>query len=171
MERSRKERVVKELGEVFESSGIVVVARYAGLTVAEMQEFRQRVRAAGGMVRVAKNRLARIAARETPCEGVTNLLSGMTLLAYSADPVAAAKASEAFSKINAKLVVVGGAMDGNILDASGVKSVAELPSHAELIADIVGCISGPAAQIAGVLGAPSSSIAGLVQVVEELKAA
>lgn len=171
VDRNRKEEVVRELTDIFESAGVVVVARYAGLTVAEMQEFRARVRKAGGMVRVAKNRLARIAARETPCEGMADLLSGMTVLAYSGDPVAAAKASEAFAKVNNKLVVVGGAMDGNILDAAAISSLAALPSREELIASIVGCVIGPASMIAGAIGAPASSIAGVLQSVEERQSA
>ena len=98
MDRAKKEKVVEELGQIFERSGVVVVSHYAGLTVADMQDLRARARAADASVRVAKNRLAKIALAGKPCESMTDLLSGMTVLTYSEDPVAAAKVSEEFAK-------------------------------------------------------------------------
>ena len=98
MDRAKKESVVESLGDVFESSGVVVFAHYQGLTVAEMQDYRRRVNAVGGTVRVAKNRLAKIALKGKPCESIGELLSGMTILTYSEDPVAAA----AFVKVDAR---------------------------------------------------------------------
>jgi large subunit ribosomal protein L10 len=98
VDRAQKEKVVEELGQIFESSGVVVVAHYAGLTVAEMQALRARMRAAGGAVRVAKNRLAKIALEGKPCASIGSLLTGMTVLAYSEDPVAAAKVVDEFAK-------------------------------------------------------------------------
>ena len=171
MDRARKEQVVEELGQIFASSGVVVVARYAGLTVAEMQDFRGRMRDAGGFVRVAKNRLAKIAIKGTQCGGIADLLNGMTVLAYSEDPVAAAKVTEAYAKDNAKLVVLGGAMGGAALDSAGVKSVAAMPSREELLASLVGCIVAPAANIAGAIGAPASSIASILETIEEREGA
>lgn len=171
MDRAQKEAVVAELGQIFADSGVVVVAHYTGLTVAEMQDFRGRMRAAGGSVRVAKNRLAKIALEGLPCENMAPLLKGMTVLAYSEDPVAAAKVVEAFAKDNAKLVILGGAMGETALDADGVKAVASMPSREELIASIVGCIGAPAANIAGAIGAPAANIAGILSTLEERLAA
>ena len=171
MDRARKEQVVEELGQIFASSGVVVVARYAGLTVADMQDFRGRMRDAGGFVRVAKNRLAKIAIKGTPCSGIDDLLNGMTVLAYSEDPVTAAKVTEAYAKDNAKLVVLGGAMGGTALDPAGVKSVAAMPSREELLASLVGCIAAPAANIAGAIGSPASSIASILDSIEDKEAA
>ena len=91
MDRAQKEKVVEELGQIFESSGVVVVARYDGMTVAQMQDLRAEMRSVGGSVRVAKNRLAKIALDGKPCESIGKLLTGMTVLTYSEDPVAAAK--------------------------------------------------------------------------------
>ena len=167
MDRAQKEKVVEELGQIFESSGVVVVAHYVGLTVAEMQDFRARMREAGGSVRVAKNRLAKIALEGKPNEKIGELLTGMTVLAYSEDPVAAAKVAEGYAKDNEKLVILGGAMDGNTLDVAGVKTVASMPSREELIASIVGCIGAPASNIAGAIGAPASNIASIISTVEE----
>jgi large subunit ribosomal protein L10 len=167
VDRAQKEKVVEELGQIFESSGVVVVAHYQGLTVAEMQDLRARVRDAGGAVRVAKNRLAKIALEGTPSAGIADMMTGMTVLAYSEDPVAAAKAADDFAKGNDKYVILGGAMGENILDTDGVKAVAKMPSREELIASIVGCIGAPASNIAGAIGAPASNIASILSTIEE----
>jgi large subunit ribosomal protein L10 len=159
--------VVEELGQIFESSGVVVVSHYAGLTVAEMQDLRAKMREAGGSVRVAKNRLAKIALQGTPAEGIADLMTGMTVLSYSEDPVAAAKVAEDYAKANAKFVIIGGAMGGTVLDQAGVKAVASMPSREELIASIVGCIGAPASNIAGAIGAPASNIANILSTIEE----
>jgi len=163
--------VVDELGQIFESSGVVVVAHYAGLTVAEMQDLRARMREEGGSVRVAKNRLAKIALEGTPVSSIADLLSGMTVLGYSEDPVAAARVADNYAKDNDKFVVLGGAMGETALDQAGVKAVAAMPSREELIASIVGCIGAPAANIAGAIGAPASNIAGILSTIEERREA
>ncbi len=171
MDRAQKEVVVGELGQIFADSGVVVVAHYEGLTVAEMTDFRLRMKNAGGGVRVAKNKLAKIALKGTPGEGMGNLLKGMTVLAYSEDPVAAAKAVEAFTKDNKKLVVLGGAMGATPLDEAGVKAVASMPSREELIASIVACIGAPGSQLVAAIGAPAADIAGILTTLEEREAA
>ena len=167
VDRALKEKLVDELGQIFESSGVVVVSRYEGMTVAEMQDLRAQMREAGGSVRVAKNRLAKIALDGKPCASIADLLTGMTVIAYSDDPVAAAKVVEAYSKENPKLDILGGAMGDNTLDVAGVKAVAAMPSREELIASIVGCIAAPGSNIAGVIGAPASNIASVLSTIEE----
>jgi large subunit ribosomal protein L10 len=171
VDRAQKEKVVEELGQIFESSGVVVVAHYAGLTVAEMQDLRGRMRAVGGSVRVAKNKLAKIALEGKPCASIGSLLTGMTVLAYSEDPVAAAKVVEDFVKTNKKLEILGGAMGSAALTPEGVKAVASMPSREELIAQVVACIGAPAANLAGAIGAPASNIAGILSTLEEREAA
>jgi len=167
VDRAQKEKVVDELGQIFESSGVVVVARYAGLTVAEMQALRARAREAYCGVRVAKNRLAKIALEGKPCASVADFLTGMTVLTYSEDPVAAAKVAEEFAKENSKFDILGGAMGDNGLDRAGVKAVSSMPSREELIASIAGCIGAPASNIAGAIGAPASNIASILSTLEE----
>ncbi|WP_417244267.1 50S ribosomal protein L10 [Celeribacter sp.] len=167
MDRAQKEKVVDELGQIFESSGVVVVAHYAGLTVAEMQDLRARMSDAGGAVRVAKNRLAKIALEGTPNASVGGLLSGMTVLAYSVDPVAAAKVAVEFAKTNEKLQILGGSMGGESLDVVGVERVSKMPSRDELLAQIASCIGAPASNIAGAIGAPASNIASILSTIEE----
>ena len=167
MDRAQKEKLVEELGQIFESSGVVVVSHYAGLTVAEMQDLRARMREAGGSVRVAKNKLAKIALEGKPCASIAEYLTGMTVLSYSEDPVAAAKVVVDYAKENDKLVILGGAMGDTALDQAGVTAVSKMPSREELIASIVGCIGAPASNIAGAIGAPASNIASILSTIEE----
>ena len=167
MDRAQKEQLVDELGQIFESSGVVVVAHYVGLTVAEMQDLRARARAADASVRVAKNRLARIALEGKPCESIGDLLTGMTVLTFSEDPVAAAKVAQEFAKENQKLVILGGAMGENALDAAGVEAVSKMPSRDELIATLAGMLGAPASNMAGAIGAPASNIASILSTIED----
>ena len=167
MDRAQKEKVVEELGQIFESSGVVVVAHYTGLTVAEMQDLRGRAREADAAVRVAKNRLAKIALSGQSIESMGDLLTGMTVLTYSEDPVAAAKVAEDFAKENDKFEILGGAMDGNVLDRAGVEATSKLPSRDELIATIAGMLGAPASNIAGAIGAPASNVASILSTIEE----
>lgn len=171
MDRAQKETVVGELGQIFADSGVVVVAHYEGMSVAEMTAFRLRLKQAGGGVRIAKNKLAKIALKGTAAERMGDLLKGMTVLAYSADPVAAAKAVDDFTKANKKLVVLGGAMGSTPLDEAGVKAVASMPSREELIASVVACIGSPASQLVSAIGAPASEIAAILTTLEEREAA
>ncbi len=171
MDRAQKEKVVDELGQIFASSGVVVIAHYVGMTVAQMQDLRAKMREVGGSVRVAKNKLAKIALDGKPGVQMGDLLKGMTVLAYSEDPVAAAKVTEAYAKINEKFVILGGAMGDTVLDQAGVKAVAAMPSREELIAQIVSCIGAPGASIAGAIGAPASNIASILTTIEERFAA
>jgi large subunit ribosomal protein L10 len=163
--------VVEELGQIFASSGVVVVAHYAGVTVKQMQDLRAQMRAVGGSVRVAKNKLAKIALEGKPGVKMGDLLSGMTVMAFSEDPVAAAKVCEAYAKTNDKFVILGGAMGSAVLDPAGVKAVATMPSREELIAQIVACIGAPAANLAGAIGAPAANIASILTTIEEKAAA
>ncbi|MEE4119125.1 50S ribosomal protein L10 [Rhodovulum sp. 12E13] len=167
MDRAQKEKVVEELGQIFESSGVVVVSRYEGLTVAEMQDLRARARAAESSVRVAKNRLAKIALEGKPCASIAQYLEGMTVLTYSEDPVAAAKVVEDFAKDNKKFEILGGAMGESALDRAGVEAVSKMPSRDELIAQIAGMLGAPASGIAGAIGAPASNIASILSTIEE----
>jgi len=167
VDRAQKEKVVEELGQIFESSGVVVVAHYEGLTVAEMQDLRASMREAGGSVRVAKNRLAKIALEGKPAASIAEYLTGMTVLAYSEDPVAAAKVMDKYAQGNDKLVILGGSMGEEPLDSAGVARVAKMPSREELLAQIASILGAPASGIAGAIGAPASNIASILSTIEE----
>jgi large subunit ribosomal protein L10 len=159
VERAEKREFVTGLNDVFLNTGSVVVAHYAGLTVAQMNDLRSKMREAGGTVKVAKNRLAKIALQGTPSEGIQALFKGQTLIAYSDDPVVAPKVASDFAKTNDNLVIIGGAMGETALDANGVKALASLPSLDELRAKIVGMVQTPATRIAQVVNAPAGQLA------------
>nr|WP_325260967.1 50S ribosomal protein L10 [uncultured Rhizobium sp.] len=159
MERAEKREFVTELNEVFKASGSVVVAHYAGVTVAQMNDFRSKMRAAGGTVKVAKNRLAKIALQGTEAEGISDLFTGQTLIAYSNDPITAPKVVVDFAKTNDKIVVLGGAMGTTTLNADAVKSLATLPSLDELRGKLLGLLNAPATRIATVVSAPAAQLA------------
>ena len=159
MERAAKEALVTTLHEVFNNAGVVVVTHYSGLSVAQMTEYRNRMREAGGSVKVAKNRLAKIALKDANIGDITDLLQGPTCLAYSEDPIAAAKVAVDYAKTNDKLVVLGGAMGDTLLDADGVKALASLPSLDELRGKLVGLIQAPATKIAQIAKVPGGQLA------------
>ena len=159
VDRTEKREFVSSLAAVFAETSMVVVTHNNGLTVAEVTDLRRRMRASGATFKVAKNRLATLALDGTRFEGIKPLLKGPTALAWSADPVAVAKTAVEFAKTNEKLVLIGGALGTQTLDASGVKALAELPSLDELRARLVGMISTPATRIAGVLQAPAGQLA------------
>lgn len=163
MERAAKEALVTVLHEVFNTAGVVVVTHYSGLSVAQMTDFRNRMRAAGGSVKVAKNRLAKIALKDAQIGDITDLLTGPTCLCYSDDPIAAAKISVEYSKGNDKLVILGGAMGSSVLDANGVKALAALPSLDEMRGTLVGLIQAPATKIARIVNEPGGQLARVLQ--------
>ena len=162
MEKARKREIVQELGKIFADSGSVIVCHYTGLTVKDMEALRSEMREAGGQVRVAKNRLAKIALQEQPNEGLSAHLTGQTMLAFAKDPVTPAKVVVSYAKTNDKLVIVGGAMGPEIMDPNGVKALAAMPSREEVLAAIVGALMAPGANIAGALNAPGAGIAGAI---------
>ncbi|RMF04653.1 MAG: 50S ribosomal protein L10 [Alphaproteobacteria bacterium] len=159
MDRAQKRELVAALHDVFSNTGVVVVAHYSGLTVADMTDLRRRMKDAGGRVQVAKNRLAKRALEGTEMAGIADLFTGPTCIVYSDDPVAAPKIAVNFAKDHDKLVILGGAMGATVLDSEGVKSLASLPSLDELRAQLVGLIQAPAGKIAQVLNAPAGKLA------------
>lgn len=159
MDRSQKSDAVAALNATFNESGVVVVTRNLGLSVAQSTQLRTKMREAGASYKVAKNRLANLALKDTAYEGLSDLLTGPTALATSSDPVAAAKAAVEFAKTNDKLEIVGGSMGGQMLDEAGVKALASMPSLDELRGKLVGLINAPATKIAQVVNAPAAKLA------------
>jgi large subunit ribosomal protein L10 len=159
VDRAQKRELVTKLNEQWKSSGVLVVAHYKGMTVAQMTDFRKRVKEAGGVVKVAKNRLAKLALQGTDVEAVADLLKGQTCVACSSDPISAAKVSVRYSKENDKLVILGGTMGKTRLDGAGVKALADLPSLDELRGRLVGLIQAPASKIARIVKEPGGMLA------------
>jgi large subunit ribosomal protein L10 len=159
VEKAEKRELVSTMNGVFTKTNVVVVAHYAGLTVAELTALRGKARDAGVSVKVAKNRLVKLALQGTDSAHIADLFTGPTLVAYSDDPVAAPKVASDFAKTNDKLVILGGAMGKTNLDPNGVKALATLPSLDELRGKLIGLISAPATKIATVVSAPAAQLA------------
>lgn len=162
MDRTEKQAFVQNLHSVFDAAEIVVVTHYKGLSVDEMGKLRGQMRELGAGFKVTKNRLTRLALEGTKYEGLADMFTGPTGIAYSEDPVAAAKGAVEFAKKNDKLIVIGGAYGEQLLDADGIKAMASMPSLDELRAKIVGMLNTPATRIAGVLQAPAGQIARVI---------
>jgi large subunit ribosomal protein L10 len=159
VDRSQKQKVVEQLNRALQSQSIVVVTRQSGLTAGETADLRRRMRAAEASFKVTKNRLARLALKGTQFENLADLFKGPTAIASSADPVAAAKATVDYANQNEKLVIVGGALGGKLLDPDGIKQLAKLPSLNELRGKILGMLKTPATRVAAVLQAPAGKLA------------
>ncbi len=162
MDRSQKQDLVAALHSALSETVCVVVTHQTGMTVAEVTDLRRKMRAAGASFKVTKNRLTRLALAGTKFEGLGNLFTGPTAIAYSKDPVAAAKAIAEFAKGNDKLVILGGALGSNVLGVEGVQALATLPSLDELRGKIIGLIQAPATKLAGLLQAPGGQLARLM---------
>ncbi|MBS0987727.1 50S ribosomal protein L10 [Acetobacter okinawensis] len=159
MDRTEKKALVASLAAVFAETSMVVVTRNKGLTVADVTDLRRKVRAAGANYKVAKNRLATLALDGTQFSGIAPLLTGPTALAWADEPVSVAKVIVEFAKTNDKLELLGGSLGSQMLDAAGIKALAELPSLDTLRAQLVGLISTPATRIASVVQAPAGQLA------------
>lgn len=162
MNREEKTGLVAELRALFEDATLVVVTHYKGLTVPEVSDLRTRMREAGAGFRVTKNRLTRIALEGTEYAGLADAFVGPTAIAYSSDPVSAAKVATGFAKENEKLVIVAGGLGSQMLDVQAINALADLPSLEALRARLAGMIQTPATRIAGILQQPGGQVARLL---------
>jgi large subunit ribosomal protein L10 len=159
VERAEKRELVTALQSSFAGAGSIVVAQNAGLTVAEMESLRRQMKSAGGQVKVAKNRLAKLALKDTDTADISALFTGPTVIAFSRDPMTAPKIASGFADKNQKFVILGGAMGMTNLDPSRVKALATMPSLDQLRATLAGMLKQPATRIASVVQAPGAQIA------------
>lgn len=162
MDRNQKADVVKDLNGRLNEAGSVVVAHYSGMTVSEMGDLRTRMRAEGASFKVSKNRLVVRALEGTAAAPIAHLFKGPTGIAYSNDPIAASRVMAAYAKDNDKLVILGGVVGTTVLDVSGVKALAELPSLDALRGKIVGLLQAPATKLAGLMAAPGGQLARVI---------
>ena len=163
MNRTEKAELIETLQLTLSEATTVVVTHQVGLTVAESSDLRARMREAGAGFKVTKNRLTKIALQGTKYEDMTDMFTGPTAMGTSSDPVAAAKILVSFAKENDKLTIVGGSMDGKMLDKAGVEALATMPSLDELRAKLVGLVNAPAAKLARVSQAPAGKLARVIQ--------
>ena len=159
MERSQKQALVATLHQDLSDTVCVVVTHQTGLSVAEVTQLRRQMRSAGASYRVTKNRLVRRALEGTAFENLSPLFTGPTAIAFSRDPVAAAKAAVEFANRNDKLTIIGGGLSGQLIDAAGVKELALLPGLDELRGKLLGLLAAPATRLARVLQAPAGQVA------------
>ena len=159
MDRSQKAESVAQLNATFNEVGVVVITRNLGMSVAQSTALRSKMRDAGAAYKVSKNRLAKLALKDTQYEGLEEYLTGPIALAWSHDPIAAAKAAVEFAKTNDKLEIVGGAMGATQLNAEGIKALASMPSLDELRAKLIGLVNAPATKVVQLVNAPASKLA------------
>ena len=159
MDRAHKADAIETLKGVFADSGAVVVTHYLGLTVAELEDLRARLRKEGAKIKVVKNRLAQKALDGDTGGAAGALFKGPVAIAYGVDPVSAAKVVTQYAKDNEKFSVVGALMGDVVLDQQGVKALAALPSLDQIRGRIVGLLQAPATKVAGVLQAPAAQLA------------
>ncbi len=162
MDRMQKEALVADMRSKLESSSLVVVARQSGLTVDEVTGLRRNMRAANAEFKVLKNTLAQITVKGTKLEGLTEMLVGPTVLAYSVDSIAAAKTLVEFANKNDKIEVVGACLDGKVLKKVEVNALATLPSLDELRGKLIAIINTPATRLATLLQEPAAQIARVI---------
>lgn len=167
MDRAGKEKLVASLTETLKDAAVVVVTQQAGLTVAEISDLRRQMRSAGAGFKVSKNRLTRRALDGTPFQQLSPLFKGPTAIAYSRDPVAAAKVAVEYANKNEKLTIVGGSLGERMLDVAGVKALASLPSLPEMRARLLGTIAAPAQRLATVISQPGTQVARVLQAYAE----
>ncbi|AKK20452.1 50S ribosomal protein L10 [Candidatus Liberibacter africanus] len=158
MNRQEKSVEISELSKIFSSSGSVVVAHYKGISVAQIKDLRKKVREAGGGVKVAKNRLVKIAVSDTSLKGVSDLFVGQSLIVYSVDPIVAPKISVSFANDNKQFVVLGGILEKDILDQDSIKRIASLPNIDGIRSMIISAIQFNSTRLVNLLNAPQTKI-------------
>ena len=146
----------------FQNSEAVLVTHYQGLTVKQLDDLRKQMREHGIKFQITKNRITKLALKETKCKDLTNLFTGPTAVALSKDAITSAKILTKFSKENQNLKILGGIMGEEVLDVAGVANVATLPTLEEARAKIVGILTTPAQKLVSILLAPGSKIANSV---------
>ena len=171
MDRSQKADAVAQLNATFNEVGVVVITRNLGMSVAQSTALRTKMREAGATFKVAKNRLAKLAIKDTDYAGIDEMLTGPTAIASSVDPIAAAKAVVDFAKTTDKIEIVGGSMGAQVLNAEGIKALASMPSLDELRAKLVGLVQAPATKLAQLSTAPAAKLARVFSAYAEKEAA
>ena len=163
MKKTEKVNYINNLKKDLEANNALMVYHYIGLNVKQLDELRNKMREAGALVKVTKNRITKLAIKDTPVKDLEKFFIGPTATALSSDPITTAKILTKFSKTNNKLKIIAGFMDGKVLDEKEVSIIATLPSLEEARAKIVGILTSPAQKLLSILLAPGSKIANLAR--------
>jgi large subunit ribosomal protein L10 len=165
MQRTQKERVVTELAEQLRSTESLIVADYRGLTNAQLEELRAKLRGSGARFQIVKNTLTRRAVEEVGSESLLALLEGPTAIAFvetDGDPVAVAKALSDTARDTKVLTFRGGLLAGSSIDADAIEALAKLPAPEVVKAQLVGVIVAPLTGLLSLLAAPVRDLVGLI---------
>lgn len=171
MDKTGKKAALKELENVFENAGAVVVTQYSGLSVAELTKLRGQLREKGGQLKVIKNRIAKIALKGAGGDAAQDLFRGPVAIAYAEDPSVPAKVTSEFAKGNDKLKLIGAIMDGTVMDQAGISVLATMPSREEMLATVIARLLGQASQIVQRINSPGQQLAGAIEAIREQAAA
>jgi len=163
MNKQAKKNYVEEMKKNFTSNDSVMIAQYQGLNVTELDELRKELRNKGILFKITKNRITKLAIKETQVKDLEKYFTGPTAAAISSDPITTAKILTKFAKSHEKLKIVAGFMDGKVLDQKEVAIIATLPSLEEARAQIIGILATPAQKLVSILLAPGSKIANLAR--------
>ena len=163
MNKESKKAYIEEMKKNFSSHEAVMIAQYQGLNVTELDMLRKELREKGILFKITKNRITKIAIKDSPLKEMEKFYTGPTATAMSSDPITTAKILTKFAKSHDKLKIVAGFMDGKVLDQKEVAIIATLPSLEEARAKIVGILASPAQKLVSILLAPGSKIANLAR--------
>ena len=158
MDRNQKTDLVNSLHDTFEGAASVVIVHCIGLTVAESTDLRTKMRNEKCNFKVTKNRIARIALKDTKYQHMDTMFKGPTAIGSSKDPVMAAKILVDFAKENEKLIIVGGGLEDKSLSKTDVEALAKLPSLTDLRGKLVGLLQAPASKILRLSMEPASQV-------------
>ena len=163
MKKEDKKIYVEKMKKNFSSNESVMIAQYQGLNVNELDDLRKQLREKGILFKVTKNRITKLAIKDSPLKDLEKYFKGPTAAALSSDPITTAKILTKFAKTHDKLKIIAGFMDGKVLDQKEVSIIATLPSLDEARAKIVGILASPAQKLVSILLAPGSKIANLAR--------
>ena len=159
MNKESKKNYIEEMKKNFSANEAVMIAQYQGLNVTELDELRKQLREKKILFKITKNRITKIAIKDSPVKDLEKYFTGPTAAAMSSDAITTAKILTKFAKSHNKLKIVAGFMDGKVLDEKEVAIIATLPTLDEARAQIIGILTAPAQKLVGILLAPASKIA------------
>ncbi len=163
MNRTEKHQVVESLKSDFKETEILILSHYHGLSVSDIMGIRRELKKQNDNIKVTKNRLAKLAVKDTDFENLSEKMKGPTAFTYSNDPVGAAKSVVKFSKDHENYQIIGASLNGQLLDEKAIANLAKLPSMDELKAQIIGLISSPAQKLARILQTPASNVVNVLK--------
>ena len=159
MNKEQKKKYISEIKDFFDANNSVLVTHYQGLTVNQLDELRTEMRKHDIMFKITKNRITKLALKDSKCKKIADLFSGPTAVAFAKDTISSAKILTKFSKDNQNLKILGGLMDGEVLKQEDVLKIATLPTLSEARAKITSVLKSPAQKLVSILLAPGSKIA------------